>query len=1704
MRVAIGVVSHCFAILTSRFRALAPLALKRACFVLLGGFLCLLSAPRGRGQIANINNDQATPIHGVGHDYIKMLSETVSPASGQVSLRIDFPIPQARKMSVPYAWLYNSSGIHHVGPYQDGIAAWWTDIGAVAGSGWMDSSPLLTAIKGQTVVHNPNGNPPVDYTCTFISNYIFQDLAASRHSLNLSIGQTTDGGTHCNLGDIPQISTAGGDDFVAAGTTQVTGGGIPTIPTPVRVAGPDGTSYYFSSFSFAGLSPNVSAFSAFPTSVTDRNGNQLQWSSSVSGTTITDDAGHAAILNSPISGSTSAVTVSGIPSPFTLHWASYPANFNTSYVQIQQPNGKCGSLSAYNQASSNIQTLTLPNGQSFQFQYDSVYGLLSKIIYPGGGYVSYTWGVNALSEAITVPNAVGQSPSICSIRYGVPAITHRYVSFDGTTIAQQQDFTYSTTWSTTPGTTWTNKQTTVTTKDLLRATNYQTIYNYIPVTTFGAPNVDNSAGQAALESSIVDKDFSGSTLRTVTKGWIDQYLLNCELITLDTGSISGTWYQYNGGAYVPAKGAPLTDKREYNYGIITSTGGCTSNRSGVPPPSATPTREVVMNYAAFTATPSYPSTLSIFDRPSQILTYDNGTLLAETDYAYDGSTVSAVTPGPLSHDSAYNSAYNNRGNATTKTVKCLQTGCSNSISKYTFDETGQVLTFVDPCGNVTCTDMTGTNHTTSYSHTDSFASGTGTPAGNTNAFVTQVTHPNTGAAHVDKFTYGYSDGQVRTSIDQNNQTTTYQYADSLARSTKVIFPDTGNVTYSYNDAPPTPSVTAVRTITATQSQTTTNAMDGLGQIVQTQGSDTPGTDLTDITFDATNNVWKRSNAHRSTASPTDGTTTFVYDSLGRVTKMIPPDGTTTSDNVTTTYTGNCATVSDEAGKARKSCSDSLGRLIQVFEDPNNSAFETDYTYDALDNLLTVNQKGGSSVSSNWRTRTFTYDSLSRLLTAANPESGTITYSYDVNGNLKTKVAPAPNQTGATTVTTTYTYDTLNRVTQKSFSDSTATVKYGYDAIAPASCTLPTLTIHNGIGKRTGMCDAGGAEAWSNDITAGVGWKTTDVRTTAGITKTSAVQNNFDGSVAALTYPSGRVLNYTYNTATRPVSAIDPTGPINYATSASYAPPGGLASVQNGANVISTLYYDKRVQPCRISVKSSGTAPGSCADSASIGNVLDFTYNFNLGTTDNGNMYGITNNRDTARNQTFGYDSLNRIATAQTTSTFATSPRNCWGEAFFYDNLTVPGGAWGNLTKIQPVSTAYTGCTQESLSTTATTNNQISGFCYDAAGNLLAQSAPPCPSPTYTYNAENQMTLTAGVTYTYDGDGKRVKKSNGKLYWYGMGNDPLDETDLTGVPTNSAFKEYIFFGGKRIARRDSTNAVNYYFADHLGTARIVASATGTVLDDSDFYPFGGERVYLNSSPQAYKFTGKERDSESGLDNFGARYDSSSMGRFMSPDPILSTPVHIINPQRWNKYDYAVNNPLSYIDPAGRDAIAVTFRKEVPIGGHEGIISVHSDGSATYARFGPKTPNTSSGEGSVKSMGLKTKIQFGKDGLPTTDSYEAVAKEVAGIEDHQDPGTVRMNYFKTSDADTAALDAWIQRMQEASNHGKAPFYDVAGQNCAAFCIAGLVQANAIQNKNISLIPNRLFNLLSPRANENYPLREKVTFKICSGDADNRKCQ
>lgn len=413
----------------------------------------------------------------------------------------------------------------------------------------------------------------------------------------------------------------------------------------------------------------------------------------------------------------------------------------------------------------------------------------------------------------------------------------------------------------------------------------------------------------------------------------------------------------------------------------------------------------------------------------------------------------------------------------------------------------------------------------------------------------------------------------------------------------------------------------------------------------------------------------------------------------------------------------------------------------------------------------------------------------------------------------------------------------------------------------------------------------------------------DQRKTNGVTKSTVYTYNLDGSVATLTYPSGRVVTYAYDAASRPLSAVDQANTINYALSATYAPQGALASLVLGssgsfAGINLNESFNSRLQPSNIKAWSTTST------------ALDVTYGFvDASSHNNGNVVSIANNRDTNCSQSFSYDQLSRILSAQTQGT--TGP-NCWGLSFSYD-------IWANLT-----AASVTQCSAPMLSLTVNSNNRITNtaFSYELAGNMTGDG-----SFSYTWNAESQIKAAAGVTYSYDGDGNRVQKSNGKLYWYGVGSEVLDESDLAGNFTD----EYVFFGGKRIARQDSSGNIYYYMEDFLGPSRVITQANGTLCYEADFYPFGGERAITNTCPQNYKFTGKERDAETGLDDFGARLYSSGLGRWLSPDwSTIPAPVpyaDLTNPQTLNLYQFVRNNPETFVDLDGHDPAARNSSKGI---------------------------------------------------------------------------------------------------------------------------------------------------------------------------------
>jgi len=1543
-------------------------------------------------QVTQLSDGTAPPVHGVGHNYEGMLNETVNPSTGGLTVHIDIPVAPGRKLTVPLGFEYNSGqawflarrsqyapscvDINGQCPHPQGYAVNSAATGILTWGGWSTTFPQSTYQSYQQYEYAQVNN--YSYPCQVDTAFMFKDPSGASHQLNLSHLNPSYTGA-CN-GTSPKLVEAdtANDAYYQA---SLLGFGYPSV------VGPDGTVYDF--FSGVPDGGGGSGLAALPYKIEDRNGNVV-YVSTRSGLSVTDSVGRNEITISPGWGSVGTTAVSAAGESYSLTWQQVnpsgmpisvvPDSWSGAYGCISIPNVAgmdnpgvvLGSLGTYG-----VTAITLPNHQQYKFSYDPVTGFISKITYPSGGWVSYTWGKNPRSSGIGFNDQNGQVAA-CAYLYDTPAITQRKVSFDGSTIALQQTFTYATTWGTTngglpAGGTWSNKSTTVITSDLVAGTTSKTVYNYgwvpgpAPI-SYLADNQSGFTNQVAVESTVQHYGYSPSypLLKTETKGWFSASnppLLECAFETLDNGLASGKFYQYRPN-YV-FNGGQITDVKEFAFGQVAAS-ACASS-VGLPT-LPTPVRETVTTYQTFANTPIYPSNPSILDRPASIQIFDGSSgssvLVAETDTTYDETSigsVSSLVAGTHDETNYPSTVASPRGNATTVTRKCPQTTCpGDSVTKYTYDETGQITSLKDPCGSGTCSDVTGTNHTTTFSYTDNFtvfsggqnvACTTSCP-GSANAFVTTITDP---LGHSTSFSYDYNNGQLTNSTDANSQTTSYIYNDLLARPTQTNFPDGGQTQISYNDS--APSVTTCQLISGTAGascdathpppgwKTILSSLDGLGHVVQTELVSDPDTaTYTATQFDGLGRTYKSWNATRClppttncSTEPTWGYTTYAYDALGRSTTVTEPDGS----QFTTTYSGNQTTISDGAGNQRISQSDALGRLMSVWEAPNATGYnyESDYQYDALNNLICAVQKGTdttaftncASAPAIWRPRNFQYDSLSRLTSAGNPESGTITYNYDLNSNLAFKTSPLPNASaGTSTVTVNYTYDAVNRLTKKSYTGMTTppnpTVQYGYDAVPLSGCSPapPTLTDSKPIGRRTSMCDASGATSWAHDSMGRVLSEKRKLGPTG--VPTTSYSYNFDGSLANLTDPlTGKVITYTIGGAGRPLSAVN--GTLNYVTNATYAPFGGLASLVNGqatgfAGINTADTYNSQLQPIQHYVTTGTISSATLSQLQSLpcptttATIMSRSYNFAAGSSDNGNVQSITNCRDTTRSQNFQYDPLNRIKQGN-----STGPQ--WGEAYTID-------PWGNLKNRGQVSgkTNY-----EPLNCAPNGKNQLTTcYSYDIAGNLITNSPA-----NYTYDAENRIVWTGGYSYLYDGDGNRVEKctatqaqagmcpsgATGTLYWRATSGETLVESDIS--PTNLQ-NEYIFFNGKRVARRDSASHVHYYFSDHLGSNAVVENATGAVCEqDIDYYPYGGvQNDYCSgtSVPQNYRFIGKERDAESSLDNFGARYYASSMGRFMTPDfggPMpTSDPVpwaDLNDPQTLNLYASVRNNPTSYSDEDG---------------------------------------------------------------------------------------------------------------------------------------------------------------------------------------------
>ena len=885
-----------------------------------------------------------------------------------------------------------------------------------------------------------------------------------------------------------------------------------------------------------------------------------------------------------------------------------------------------------------------------------------------------------------------------------------------------------------------------------------------------------------------------------------------------------------------------------------------------------------------------PSSVSVFGGA--------GIQVSSVEYSYDETALTTrVSPsGYIAPQPVCSPGLSCRGNLTTRKRYINSNAFITETAE--FDVLGNIVAFKD-----------GRSLETSYDYTDSFAGSTST-LGNEKSFA-YTTGITDAFSRKQTLEYDYFKGKVtkiqvpagtNAAPDTSKNVTSIGYSDPLDRVTQVTkgvgSTDETQVTYQYSDTPNAFRITTTSDVLTLGDLKTEKVFDGLGRMSESRlYEDSTAYIATTQTYDSQGRPWKHSNPYRASDSVVYTETT--YDELDRLKAVQTPDGAKTTYD----YLTNQIESTDADGRVRRNVVDSLGRISSVVEDPSSLNYSTTYTYDASNNLRTVTQ--GSQP-----TREYTYDWLGRLISAYNPESGTVCYGmyepkpptevcdakYDGNGNLLYK-------TDALRLVTSMTYDSLNRLTGKTYSDTTPSVVYTWDTVR--------------IGSLSSVANSAATISFSQYDRLGRVTQGSQTVPTGGQSYSFSYTYDKSSGLRTMTYPSGRVLTYTPDAAGRvgTLSGVFGSQSTSYASLVAiadpslpsqklhgYSPDGRMQRLTFGSGLIERTTFNNRLQPTAIQL---GTA--SSASSVS-GLNLYYCPSYALSCTSNNGNLRAQSISPLETLQDYTYDSLNRLKKA--------SEGVAWTENFGYDR-------WGNMSVPSANGLPNMPNTPASDASFRLTN-RLTDDLYDASGNRT-YIAPY----NLSYDAENRLisatsTTNGSNTYAYDGDGKRV------------------QSVVSGVMTR-----FVYDAAGNLAAEYASQAgpgqvagTRYLSVDQLGSTRVTTDGAGANVRRFDYLPFGEELLTSNRTSQLgygavgpkLRFTGKERDAETGLDYFGARYFSGAQGRFTSPDewaggivdPFTGQQVSqpgplpyadITDPQTLNKYAYVRNNPLRYVDPDG---------------------------------------------------------------------------------------------------------------------------------------------------------------------------------------------
>jgi RHS repeat-associated protein len=768
--------------------------------------------------------------------------------------------------------------------------------------------------------------------------------------------------------------------------------------------------------------------------------------------------------------------------------------------------------------------------------------------------------------------------------------------------------------------------------------------------------------------------------------------------------------------------------------------------------------------------------------------------------------------------------YDANGNVLTKTVTDTSTS-ETRVWTYTYNASGKMLTVDGP--------RSGSSDTTTYTYYANNDANVG-KRGNINTITNA-------ASHVTTFNTYDNNGRPLTITDPNglvttltwnfrgqlasralgSETTSYAY-DYAGQLTRVTLPDSSYLEYTYDNAH------RLTQVADNAGNRIVYTLDNMGNRTQEDVKD-PGNTLRQTrnrVYSSLNRLYQDIGG----ATPLTQITTYGYDSQGNLTAVTDP----LSHVTTNAY-------------------DALNRLISI---TNPLSGVTGFGLNSKDQLTSVTDPRSNATS-------YTVNALDDVTQQVSPDTGTTARTFDSAGNVLTS-------TDAKSQVTTSTYDTLNRITRATF-QSGSLIDYGYDAGSYGKGHLTSLTEKNSNGS---------TQTTTTFTYDQKGRLTTDTRVIGGVSYVTTYGYDSYGRRNSVTYPSGLVLAYSFDSVGRVNQIVaTPSGgsAATVLSSATYHPFGGVAgwTFGNSQTYARTYDLDGRVSGFTL----AGTAMSLTFDAAS-------------------RITGQSWFPNSANTVTYGYDNWDRLTSTLT-------PNTTYG--FAYDansnrtSKTVGVNTW---------TYAYPGSSNKLSSITKGTT---ATYTHDANGSVTGDG-----TNTFSYGVRGRMTgattLLGAVTYRHNALGQRYLKTlsgTTTVYLYDDAGHLIAETSDGGA----SYTEYLWLGDTPVAVIKPGSANLYYIhTDHLDTPRFIANQSPVTVwrwDNDD--PFGANMANANPGGLGtftfnLRLPGQYFDQETNNHYNYFRDYSPEIGRYIQSDPIGLRGGTAT-------YTYVKNNPISFADPSG---------------------------------------------------------------------------------------------------------------------------------------------------------------------------------------------